>query len=201
MKPSLNFVLAGVAVTLVALLSIFIYFIVDTFVKAPERRTAAVRALKEEFSVGKASADFIKRAKEIGADECSITPEATEPKASTKETQKTREFSVTSILMRKLESNAKEETSAPKKIEEKEVHKVEPPRATSFPRDPELYASALEDKDAYAEHLDRLDKKLRSLKNGSAEVQVTIEPPFLRAFCSIDFKDGKVTRVSLSKLD
>lgn len=49
--------------------------------------------------------------------------------------------------------------------------------------------------------LQDLSAGFRKLDSGSAQIQVTIVAPFLRDYCSIEFTDGKVTRMKVSQLD
>jgi hypothetical protein len=58
-----------------------------------------------------------------------------------------------------------------------------------------------QDRKEYEVRLDELEKQFESVHDGSAQIQLTVSPPFLRDYCTIQFEDGVVTKVTLSQLD
>lgn len=139
------------------------------FCGADKKTTDNFKKLAEEFSVGKPSAQFIKRAREIGADEYAVHVPKMGKRNSKAFAKSTAEES--SWFVSKLQFE----------LGNREGYKL---------RDRE-----------YEESLNRLEARFRSLPEGSASIQVTVVPPFLRDNCQIWFKDGKVTKIRVWQLD
>jgi len=136
---------------------------------ADQKATDDFKGLVEEFSVGKPNADFIRRAREIGADEYGVyLPGAGEHRAKA------------------LTGSAGEESSWFASRSESQLGH---------------HADGEAGLRQYEENLTRLEAKFRSLPAGSAQIQVTVVPPFLRDYCQIWFKDGKVTKNKVWQLD
>ncbi len=146
---------------LVGLLLLRIFYVID-------EKKRDFQVFTQEFSVGKASKSFIRRARAIGADEYSVcligaydSPHELVP------------------------NGLKPSDSFVSRLNDTLI-----PGGTSK----EKAAN-------YEKHLDRLELKFEAVNSGQAKIQLTLLPPFLRVFCQISFKDGKVTENKVWQLD
>jgi len=110
-----------------------------------------------EFAVGKPSIDFIRRAREMGAERFIVVP-----------TVQTADDLQLYIAL---------------------PDKSDPRRAT--------YEDVLKGDE---QHLDRLEAKFRTMREGSAQVAIN-QFMFLTDHCKIEFKDGMVTKMRVFQLE